>query len=700
MPRKIEIELTSTRPDGSWTWRVSGAKQPKGVLDGGLLPAGAKVGDLLRAEAEFELDGTQITSVSPPPGKRPEPERLQLLSDSKPFEGVTTSLVPKTSRPRRDRDDRGPRPDRGDRDRRGPRPDRPGRRPTDGAGAEAAGERAGDADRRPRDAGTRGRPPAGARGDRNATTEEPGGRGRTGTRPATRRPDGRGPGEGGGEAEHGRQRAAAGPGRPKRLTPANTHRNEVLDSLAPEERAVAEQLLHGGIPAVRRAVQEQNARAKEEGRPEVKADALIALAEEILPRLKAAEWRDRAEAAAKDADEIGLRDLRSVVAGADAGARDDESRILAKTLRETLDRREAAARDAWVAEITAHLDEGRIARALRVAGRPPDPRTRFPAELATRLTEAASNAMSPDTSPDRWAALLAAVLESPVRRSVKPVGLPPSPPESLLHAARQASGRVPALAPMLGLQMPPPPGPPRGAPRPPPGRPRSSGAPSPGPTAPVPAAPAPAAPAPPVATVPAAAPPPVATVPAAAPPPVATVPATAPSLGEAPPPAALGTDHGAGGEPGGPVDVATGVVSDAAVAPAAPGAQAGGDEANGTSGEARAEHEHAAMVATVGPEPVDSEPTAHAEPAARESSADAAGAAEPSVEAAPGATEPSVDAGGGASEPTVEASAGEVHVDVGAADVSLGAEQTAPPPGTGPAEPAAGGPDAPSAVWS
>ncbi|HVM67672.1 MAG TPA: hypothetical protein VMU14_22550, partial [Acidimicrobiales bacterium] len=483
MPRKIEIELTSARPDGSWTWRVSGAKQPKGVLDGGLLPGGAKVGDVLRAEAEFELDGTQITSVSAPPGKRPEPDRLQLLSDSRPFEGVTTSLVPKTSRPRRDRDDRGPRPDRGDRDRRGPRTDRPGGRPADGAGTEGAGGRGAEADRRRTgDAGTRGRPAAaGGRGDR---TEEPGGRGRTGTRPPSRRPDGGGPGE----AEHGRQRAAAGPGRPKRLSPGNTHRNEVLDSLAPEERAVAEQLLHGGIPAVRRAVQEQNAKAKEEGRPEVKADALIALAEEILPRLKAAEWRDRAEAAAKDADELGLRDLRSVVAGADAGARDDESRILAKTLRETLDRREAAARDAWVAEITAHLDEGRVARALRVAGRPPDPRTRFPGELATRLTEAASNAMAPETSPDRWAALLAAVLESPVRRSVKPVGLPPSPPESLLHAARQASGRVPALAPMLGLQMPPPPGPPRGAPRPPAGRPRPPGAPgqapAPAPTAP------------------------------------------------------------------------------------------------------------------------------------------------------------------------------------------------------------------------
>ena len=41
MPRRIDIELTSARPDGSWTWRVAGAKQPKGVLEGTLLPAAA-----------------------------------------------------------------------------------------------------------------------------------------------------------------------------------------------------------------------------------------------------------------------------------------------------------------------------------------------------------------------------------------------------------------------------------------------------------------------------------------------------------------------------------------------------------------------------------------------------------------------------------------------------------------------------------
>ncbi len=99
MARRIEIELTSARPDGTWTWRVAGARQPKGVLDGAILPASSKVGDILRADAEFELDGTVITAVVAPPEKRP-PDLLALITDSRPFEGVTTSLVPKSPRRR------------------------------------------------------------------------------------------------------------------------------------------------------------------------------------------------------------------------------------------------------------------------------------------------------------------------------------------------------------------------------------------------------------------------------------------------------------------------------------------------------------------------------------------------------------------------------------------------------------------------
>jgi hypothetical protein len=233
----------------------------------------------------------------------------------------------------------------------------------------------------------------------------------------------------------------------------------VLESLPPEQRPIAEQVLQGGLPAVRRALQEQNAAAAEHGQPEVPVATVIALAEELLPRLKTAEWRDRAEAAVAAIDDLALRDLRSVVAGAEAAARDDDTRMLAKTLRDALDQREAKERQAWLDEITGALAEGRLIRALRVAARPPDPRTRFPAELAAQLSDAAGAALAADVAPERWLAVLEAVLDSPVRRSVKPAGLPTNADEALLGAARRASGRVPALAAMLGIDMPPPPGP-------------------------------------------------------------------------------------------------------------------------------------------------------------------------------------------------------------------------------------------------
>lgn len=235
--------------------------------------------------------------------------------------------------------------------------------------------------------------------------------------------------------------------------------------MPPEHRPIAEQLLRGGIPSVRTAIHLEGEKATAEGRPAPNAQALLAIAEDLLPRTKAAEWRDRAEAAAKQADDLPLRDLRALVE-APGAARDEESRSLTASLRETLDRRVDAQRRGWIEEMEANLLEGRVVRALRLSARPPDATTRLPAELATRLTEAAGQAMSSDTSSDRWAAMLEAVAASPVRRQVKPLGLPSDATEPLLQAARQQSGRIPALAPMLGISMPPPPGPIRRGPSP------------------------------------------------------------------------------------------------------------------------------------------------------------------------------------------------------------------------------------------
>jgi hypothetical protein len=242
----------------------------------------------------------------------------------------------------------------------------------------------------------------------------------------------------------------------------------VLAALAPEQRAIAEQVLRGGLAGVRQAVDEQNNQAKAAGAPEIRADAILGLAEELLPGLRAAEWRDRAEAAAGSVDEISLRDLRTVVAGADAAGRDEESRALATQLREGLERRAAADRAAWTDEITTCLAEGRVVRALRVSGRAPEQGLRMPPDLASGLSTAAGDAMTADTAVDRWMALLEAVLASPIRRTIQPKGLPAGADDETRKTLRQAISKVPALGPLLGespSQRPVPPPPPR---RPPP----------------------------------------------------------------------------------------------------------------------------------------------------------------------------------------------------------------------------------------
>ena len=431
----MDVELTSDRGDGTWTWRAAGAKQPKGVLDGDVLYEGARVGDVVRVEAAFDVEGISILSTTPPKDrKRPEPERLEVLGPPPP-----------PARP--------------------PQPASPAR-------AEAT------TPRRPRRDGSQA-----GRGPSDGPRAPRAGRDREGAdRPERRRRD----------HTDGRSRAPkpapepAPKARVKRLTAGNTHRAAALAAVPAEQRPVAEQVLRGGIPAVRQAVDAQNAERRQNGEPEIKAQALVALAEELLPALKSAEWRDRAEAAAKAPDDVALRDLRSVVAGADAAARDDEARLLASTLRQALERRVSEQRQRWIDDITAALDEGRLVRALRLSARPPDAGSRFPAQLALRLSEAAGAAMAPDATSERWSTLLEAVAESPVRRSVKPAGLPGEADEALLNSARQACGRVPALAGLLGIDMPPPPGRPRraGAPRRPPPPPQQAAGATPSPQPP------------------------------------------------------------------------------------------------------------------------------------------------------------------------------------------------------------------------
>ncbi|MBP6728529.1 MAG: hypothetical protein KA129_02835, partial [Microthrixaceae bacterium] len=414
MSSRLEIELTSTRPDGTWTWRKAGAKLPKGELDGAKLPPGASVGDVLRADADIMVDGVDILAVLPPKAaKAPRHETLVVEGTRRDEALVTTVLAPKGRGDRRDRGDRG---DRGDR--RGGRGDRPG------AGR---GDRPGGRDDRPR-ADREG----GGRADRGPRRDARDGRDARGDR--TSRPQRRAP----------EMRA-------KRLRPGRAHRNAVIDTLAPEQRPIAEQVLRGGVPAVRQAVEKQNELNRAQGMPEIHGDELVTLAERLLPKLRAAEWRDRADSALAVLEELDLRDLRSVVVAADTAARDDESRAIAGQLRDALARRVEQEHTAWLAEIAQTLEEGRVVRALRLSSRPPKAGAPLPPEISQRLIASALENLTLESTQDRWATVLDALAFSPVRTAVTPPAIPEDVSEALKAAVEKVAARLPHIATLFGI---------------------------------------------------------------------------------------------------------------------------------------------------------------------------------------------------------------------------------------------------------
>ena len=245
-------------------------REPKGVLDGALLPTGAKIGSVLKADAEVELDGMTILAVTTTKEKAEKSGLLDLIPSDKPFEGVTQQLASERS-------------------------DRPPPRWAEWRSQAASRQRPA-----PRREALRRAPIVLPVTDLVATVgwKHPA---RSWTRPERRnRPSFTAPPE----LRSDRSRSGSSPA---------AHRNAVLADLPEEQRPVAERALQGGLPAVRQAVNEQNVRLKAEGKPEVPAAGLLSMAEGLL-RDRVAEWLDRAGAAMADIDELDLRDLRSVVA--------------------------------------------------------------------------------------------------------------------------------------------------------------------------------------------------------------------------------------------------------------------------------------------------------------------------------------------------------------------------------------------------
>ena len=362
MSRRIDIELTSKRDDGSWTWRAAGAREPKGIVEDSLVPTGSGVKDVLRAEVESDLDGTRVLTIQMPKQRTARTGLLELIPSEKAFEPVVQTAA------RREKGDRGPRRDRGER---GERRDRGER-----------GER--------RDRGERGERREGDRGPRRPRFDAP--------PELPQRP------------------------KPKRVRPGRARRDAVLAELPEAHRPIAAKVLDGGIPAVRAAIDEQNRSAVSAGQEKIEGTGLVQLAENLLPRLRVADWLDRADAAKAILSEVDLRDLRAIVIGASDPAivRDESTRAVAEELKTALTARLEEETKLWLDDIKAATDIGRVARALKMSSQPPKAGVRFPAPLAAALAAKTTEALTMDAPAERWIVILEAAAFSPVRSLVKP----------------------------------------------------------------------------------------------------------------------------------------------------------------------------------------------------------------------------------------------------------------------------------------
>ena len=428
MSRHIEIEITSLNGDVA-TWRAAGAKLPKGVLNASLVPGGPVVGTVYRADIEQYMEGMEVLSVLPAKTASPldpRKERVELIPSAKQGPDVVVTYAPKG---------------RGGARREGGREGRDGehregsKRPSGPPRAKGTGGPSARPDRGPRSEG-------GARPERAPRTEG----GARNDRPT------RGP-------RTGRPERPSGPIAPPMTT---TFRNALLATLSPEQLPVAEQLLRGGMPAVRSAVAEQNKNATAQGRPTIDAGTIERIAEDLLAKTNLALWKDKAAGAIGAGREVRLRDLRAVVTAAKTVSLDDEARNQLKELQVSLTARLEILRTQWNEKLEAAVNSKNVPEALRLVARPPDMSTRVSAEMAVKVVAIVSEALTVDLDPAKWQEIVTLTVDTSIRRNVKPQGIPTDDVSKAL--AVKNAGAIPELAKLLGMRVPPPP-PPTRAPR-------------------------------------------------------------------------------------------------------------------------------------------------------------------------------------------------------------------------------------------
>ena len=131
--------------------------------------------------------------------------------------------------------------------------------------------------------------------------------------------------------------------------------------------------------------------------------------------------------------------------------RDESTRTLAAELKAALKSKSESEQTQWLADIAAAIDVQRVVRALKVSSEPPKAGQPFPADLAQKLTQAATAALAPEDPQDRWATVLEAIAFSPVRSSVKPASIPTQPSEALLATVKRLAPLIPHIASLFGI---------------------------------------------------------------------------------------------------------------------------------------------------------------------------------------------------------------------------------------------------------
>ena len=385
---KIDVEITSQREDGDWTWRAVGAREPKGTVDASLLPTNSIVGSKFLVETEYFLDGIVVTKVFDKKQSSEKTETLEILGSGKQTDLVTTQLA-KSKKSKR-----------------------PSKESFSNSRTNNREKKRGSREKEKRGSREKDKPSA-------KTTRKP--------------------------RKQNKNVSDTPFPKSKRLKAKRHHRNEALKNLPNETKRIAEILLQKGLPGLRESIDVQNKTAKKAGEPEIPEDILLKLAEQIYPNLRTAEWLDRADGALRGMETIDLRDIRSVIVASDNVQKNNEVKSLAEKLKEGFNKRVETDQQNWLKEVISTLKEGRVVRALRLSSRPPKAGFPLPEDLLNSLTEATNAALAADVTQSRWGTIAEAAAFSPIHDRVVPEGVPENPSEELTKIIRRISSKAPSI---------------------------------------------------------------------------------------------------------------------------------------------------------------------------------------------------------------------------------------------------------------